>query len=99
MMKSIVFFLTALLLVLTSDVVDGFAAKHQHHRSHQVARNPDLAPGARHSTERLEEPGKKRNYGTEYTKDKKQRQIDDVDDMRHRDNNGRAWTFGKVPRF
>jgi len=67
------------------------------HRNHQVAKNPEPAPGAKHSTEKLEEPGRKRNYGTEYTKEK-QRQHRDKD-LLHQDEQGRAWTFGKVPRW
>jgi len=55
----------------------------------RVSRVP---PRARHSTERLEEPGRHRNYGTEYTKPKKQQHHDEQEE-----NKGRKWTFGKVP--
>jgi len=100
--------LTFLLLLLGASEASSrlaFAAapkKNQHldHRNHQVAKNPEPAPGAKHSTERLEEPGRKRNYGTEYTKEKQQSQQQQRDkDLSHRDEQGRAWTFGKVPRW
>lgn len=94
--------LFAFLVLLLTAEVPGAAAfsspnKHLDHRSRQAARNPEPTPGAKHSTERLEEPGRKRNYGTEYTKEK--RPAGGEDSLIHRDPKGRAWTFGKVPRW
>ena len=76
--------------------VPAFASqKNLDHRNHQAAKNPEPAPGATHSTERREEPGRKRNYGTEFTKEKRQ----PSEDLIHEDEKGRKWTFGKVPRW
>jgi hypothetical protein len=59
-----------------------------------------VPPGAKHSTERLEEPGKRRNYGTEYTKPKKSRQTTN-DSQSEKEllqkTKSRVWSFGKVP--
>ena len=94
-----VLLLLLLLSLLVPSQVAAFAAKNHKiqkldHRNHDVAKNPDVV--VKHSTERLEEPGKKRNYGTEYTKPK-QRHHEDVVDLRHRDSQGRAWSYGTYP--
>ena len=50
---------------------------------------------AKHSTERLEEPGRHRNYGTEFTKPKR-RQVQKEENEAPEEQRGRAWSFGKV---
>jgi len=110
-MKPIVLFLSSVVLLqlgnnaaeasirpalFASQKHNNHGQRHLDHRNHEAARNPDPAPGATHSTERLEEPGRKRNYGTEYTKEKRRPENDSTQDQ---DEKGRAWTYGKVPRW
>ena len=84
----------ALLLVASHAAAfsaESYKNKKLDHRNHDVAKNPE--PVVKHSTERLEEPGRKRNYGTEYTKPK--RRHEEVD-LRHREQ-GRVWSYGTFP--
>lgn len=77
-----------------ANIVRSHDAKTDHlkeRQARQVTRNPSPAPGAKHSTRRVEEPGRHRNYGTASTKAKRH-----LKEAQKQKGTGRAWSFGKV---
>jgi hypothetical protein len=86
----------------TTNLVESFAVDRINKQTKPIAmsKNINIPPGAKHSTERLEEPGKRRNYGTEYTKPKKTQQQTTTAASQNESSQktkNRAWSFGKVP--